>query len=170
MPIPITKRQKEVLDFIKKFIKKKKYPPTLEEIRDGLKLSAVSTIHQHVEALVEKGYLKKADNNARAIDVYESEPMIKVPLLGVIAAGEPIEAIQQHEFIAIPKTKLPARGEIFALRVAGSSMVDEDINDGDVVLVKQQAIADNGEKVVALIDDHQAILKTFFKERGQIRL
>src|SRR3989338_8994983 len=104
MPIPITKRQKEVLDFVKKFINKKKYPPTLEEIRDGLKLSAVSTIHQHIEALAEKGYLRKSGNYARTIDVYKSEPMMQIPLLGMIAAGEPIEAIQQQEFIAVPKS------------------------------------------------------------------
>lgn len=111
MPIPITKRQKEVLDFIKKFIGKKKYPPTLEKIRDGLKLSAVSTIHQHIQALTNKGYLKKIDKYARAIDINVPEVMVKVPLLGTIVAGEPIEAIQQKEFIAVPKTKLPISGE-----------------------------------------------------------
>jgi adenine-specific DNA-methyltransferase len=170
MTIPITKRQKEVLDFIKKFLKKKKYPPTLEEIRDGLKLSAVSTIHQHIEALAGKGYLKKVGNNARAIDVYESEPMLKIPLLGTIAAGEPIEAIQQQEYIAVPKTKLPLNSDIYALRVAGNSMIDENINDGDIILVKQQSTAENGQKVVALIDNQEATLKKFYKEKGHIRL
>ena len=170
MPIPITKRQKEVLDFVKKFINKKKYPPTLEEICTGLKLSAVSTVHQHIEALAEKGYLKKADNNARAIDVYESEPMIKIPFLGMIAAGEPIEAIQQQEFIAIPKSKLPAHSEVYALRVVGNSMIDENIHDGDVVLVKHQSTAENGQKIVALINNQEATLKKFYKEKGRIRL
>lgn len=170
MPIPITKRQKEVLDFIKKFIRKKKYPPTLEEICDGLKLSAVSTAHQHVEALAEKGYLRKSDNNARAIDIPESEPMIKIPLLGMIAAGEPIEAIEQKEFIAVPKTMMPARGDIYALRVVGNSMIDENINDGDIVLVKHQSTAENGQKVVALINGQETTLKKFYKEKGHIRL
>src|SRR3989338_8476674 len=119
MPIPITKRQKEVLDFVKKFINKKKYPPTLEEICVGLKLSAVSTVHQHIEALAEKGYLKKADNNARAIDVYESEPMVKIPLLGLIAAGNPIEAIEEKESITVPRSTLSRSGDFFALRVTG---------------------------------------------------
>jgi site-specific DNA-methyltransferase (adenine-specific) len=170
MAIPITKRQKEVLDFIKKFIAKKKYPPTLEEICVGLKLSAVSTAHQHIEALAEKGYLKKIGNNARSIDIYESETMIKVPLLGTIAAGEPIEAVQQKEFIAVPKSKLPVSGEIYALRVIGNSMIDENINEGDVVLIKHQSTADNGQKIVALIDNHEATLKKFYKSRGLVRL
>ncbi|HOX29777.1 MAG TPA: transcriptional repressor LexA [Candidatus Paceibacterota bacterium] len=170
MAIPITKRQKEVLDFIKKFIKKKKYPPTLEEICVGLKLSAVSTVHQHIEALAEKGYLKKVGNNARAIDINEPEAMVRVPLLGTIAAGEPIEAVQQKEFIAVPKTKLPVNGEIYALRVIGNSMIDENINEGDVVLIKHQSTADNGQKIVALIDNHEATLKKFYKSRGLVRL
>lgn len=170
MPIPITKRQKDVLDFIKRFKTKKKYPPTQEEIRDGLKLSAVSTIHQHIKALIEKGYLNKLGNYARAIDINKSEPMIKIPLLGTIAAGEPIEAIQQKEFIAVPKSKIPARGEVYALRVVGNSMIDENINDGDVVLVKHQETAENGQKVVALIENQEATLKKYYRERGRIRL
>jgi len=170
MPIPITKRQKEVLDFIKKFIAKKKYPPTLEEMCTGLKLSAVSTAHQHIQALTNKGYLKKIDKNARAIDINEPEAMVKVPLLGIIAAGEPIEAVQQKEFIAVPKTKLPISGEIYALRVIGNSMIDENINEGDVVLIKHQSTADNGQKIVALIDNHEATLKKFYKSRGLVRL
>lgn len=170
MPITITKRQKEVLDFVKKFISKKKYPPTLEEIKEGLKLSAVSTVHQHIEALAEKGYLKKASNNARAIDVYESEPMMRVPLLGMIAAGEPIEAIEQKEFITVPKTRLADYGDVYALRVVGNSMIDENINDGDVVLVKHQSTAENGQKVVALINDQETTLKKLYGERGHMRL
>jgi SOS regulatory protein LexA len=96
--------------------------------------------------------------------------MIKIPLLGVIAAGEPIEAIRQNEFIAFPKSKLPSNGNLYALRVAGNSMMDENIKDGDIVLVKQQDIVENGERVVALIDNHEATLKKFYKERGYIRL
>ena len=90
--------------------------------------------------------------------------------MGTIAAGEPIEAIRQNEFIAFPKTKLPSSGNLYALRVMGSSMIDENIKDGDIVLVKQQDVAENGERVVALIDNHEATLKKFYKERGYIRL
>lgn len=166
----LTKRQKEVLDFIKKFVDKKGYPPTLEEVGKKLKLSAVSTVHQHIATLIEKGYLQKSGHYTRDIDISKPEPMIKVPLLGTIAAGEPIEAIEQKEFIAVPRSKLSAGSEVYALRVVGNSMVDENINDGDVILVKHQSIAENGQKVVALIDNHEATLKKFYRERGHIRL
>ncbi len=166
----LTKRQKEVLDFIKKFVGKKGYPPTLEEVAKKLKVSAVSTAHQHITILIEKGYLQKSGHYARDIDISEPDPMIKVPLLGTIAAGEPIEAIQQNESIAVPKSKIPSHSKVYALRVAGNSMVDEGINDGDVVLVKQQDVAENGQKIVALINNQEATLKKFYKERGHIRL
>ncbi len=166
----LTKRQKEVLDFVRKFVNKKGYPPTLEEVGKKLKVSAVSTVHQHIATLIEKGFLQKSGNYTRDIDVSKPQPMIKIPLLGTIAAGQPIEAIQDKEIIAVPKNKIPASADVYALRVVGNSMVDENINDGDVVLVKQQATADNGQKVVALIDDHEATLKKFYKEKGHIRL
>lgn len=166
----LTKRQKEVLDFIKKFVSKKGYPPTLEEVGDKLKLSAVSTVHQHIATLIEKGYLQKSGHYTRDIDVPKSEPMVKIPLLGTIAAGQPIEAIQDKEIIAVPKNKIPRSSEVYALRVVGNSMVDENINDGDVVLVRHQETAENGQKVVALIDNHEATLKEFYQERGRIRL
>ncbi len=166
----LTKRQKEVLDFVENYTTKKGYAPSFEEIRKRLKLASVSTIHFHISKLKEGGYLGKTENKARAISVASKEPMVKIPLLGVIAAGEPIEAIRQNEFIAFPKAKLPSNGNLYALRVVGSSMIDENINDGDIVLVKQQDVAENGERVVALIDNHEATLKKFYKERGHIRL
>ena len=166
----LTKRQKEVLDFVKKFMDKKGYPPTLEEVRKKLKLSAVSTVHQHIATLIEKGYLQKSGHYTRDIDISEPEPMIKIQLLGTISAGSPIEAMQEKEMIAIPKNKIPASSEVYALRVIGNSMIDENINDGDIVLVKHQETAENGQKVVALIDNHEATLKKFYKERGHIRL
>jgi len=166
----LTKRQKEVLDFVETYSRKKGYAPSFEEIRKRLKLASVSTIHFHISKLKAGGYLGKIDNKARAISIPSKEPLIKIPLLGTIAAGEPIEAIQQHEFISIPKNKLPKSGEIYALRVSGNSMIDENIRDGDVVLVKQQEVAENGQRVVALIDNYEATLKKFYKERAQIRL
>lgn len=166
----LTKRQKEVFDFVESYSHKKGYAPSFEEIRKRLKLASVSTVHFHISKLKEGGYLGKTENKARAISVASKEPMIKIPLLGIIAAGEPIEAIRQNEFIAFPKTKLPSSGNLYALRVAGNSMIDENIKDGDVVLVKQQDVAENGERVVALIDNHEATLKKFYQERGYIRL
>ena len=100
----------------------------------------------------------------------KKELLVKIPLLGVIAAGEPIEAIRQNEFIAIAKTKLPNNGDFYALRVSGNSMIDENIKDGDIILVKQQEVAENGQRVVALIDNYEATLKKFYKEHDQIRL
>lgn len=165
-----TKRQKQILDFITSFQKKKGFAPSLEEIKKHLKLSSVSTIHFHIKKLQDEGFLNKGENSPRSISVFESQQMVKIPLLGTIAAGQPIEAIQVKETIAIPKTKIMKGGNFYALRVAGNSMIDENINDGDVVLVKEQQSAENGQKVVALIDNYEATLKTFYKERNQIRL
>ena len=167
----LTKRQKQIYDFTKTFIKKRGFSPTLEEIKKHFRLSSLSTVHQHIETLADKGFLAKNDNLARGMSLIDkASDLIKIPLLGTIAAGQPIEAIQYKETIAVPKSKIPSSSEVYALRVVGSSMIDENINDGDIVLVKQQATADNGQKVVALIDNHEATLKKFYKERGHIRL
>ncbi len=166
----ITKRQKEVLDFVKIYSKEKGYAPSLQEICKHFNLSSVSTAHFHISKLKKEGYLEKLKNKARAISVPEKEQLIRIPLMGVIAAGEPIEAIRQNEFIAVAKTKLPKNGDFYALQVSGNSMIDENIKDGDIVLVKQQEVAKNGQRVVALIDNYEATLKKFFKERNQIRL
>jgi len=166
----ITKRQKQVLDYIASFRKKRGYSPALEEIRKHFKLASVSTAHFHVKKLQELGLLEKQYNKPRSIALYENETMVNIPLLGLIAAGQPIEAIQDKETIAVPQKKLPRFGEFYALRVLGNSMRDENINDGDIVLVKQQNSAENGQKVVALIDDYETTLKKFYKEQGYIRL
>jgi site-specific DNA-methyltransferase (adenine-specific) len=166
----ITKRQKEVLNFIKSYSKKKEYAPSLEEIRKHLKLSSVSTIHFHISKLKRAGYLDQQKNKARSISVPEKEAWVKIPLLGAIAAGKPIEAIQDNEFISVPKTKLPKNGKVYALRVSGNSMIDENIQDGDVILVKQQEVAKNGQRVVVLMDNHEATLKKIYREKNQIKL
>ena len=125
----LTKRQKQILDFIKLFQKKRGYSPSLEEIKKHLRLSAVSTVHHHIKSLEDFGYLSKEDNQPRAIELYEKEPMVQVPLTGTITAGQPIEAVEERELIAVPKNKLPRSGDVFALRVAGESMIEENIND-----------------------------------------
>lgn len=163
----LTKRQKQIYDFIESYIQRKGFSPTLEEIKKHFRLSSLSTIHQHIGALVNKGFITKDNNLARSINLPTSD-LVKIPLLGTIAAGEPIEAITQNESIAIPKSKIPTTGEIYALRVVGNSMVEENINNGDVVLVKQQNVADNGQKVVALVNNHKVTLKKFYKDRGGI--
>src|SRR3989338_3667757 len=166
----LTPKQKRILDFVNTSITKKRVSPSLEEIAKRFKLNSVATVHQHVEALKTKGFLERQKNQKRGIEINSIEKLIKIPILGTIAAGQPIEAIEEKETIAVSQSKIPKSSEVYALRVVGNSMVDENINDGDVVLVKQQTTADNGQKVVALIDNHEATLKKFYKERGHIRL
>ncbi len=166
----LTKRPKEVLDFIKEYSKKKGYAPSLEEIQRKLKLASVSTAHFHVTKLKEGGYLDKVGNKARAISLTSSERLVKIPLLGIIVAGFPIETISEKETIAIPQSKVPKQGSLFALKVMGNSMIEENINDGDIVLIKQQSVAENGEKVVALVNNYETTLKKFYQEKNCIRL
>lgn len=166
----LTKKQKRVLDFIEKYQNKKKYSPSLDEIRKYFKLSSVSTAHYYINKLRDLGYLSKETQKPRAIDVYEKEKMINIPFLGRISAGQPIEAIEDRETIAIPQSRVSRSGEFYALRVVGDSMIDENIYSGDIVLAKHQDTANNGDKVVALIDGYEATLKKFYKERGHIRL
>lgn len=166
----LTKKQKQVLDFIKKYSQKKRYAPSLEEIRREFHLASVSTAHFHIKKLKNLGYLNKEQNKPRAIDIYESQQLISIPLLGTIAAGYPIEAVQEKETIAIPKSKLVSKGDFFALKVSGQSMIDENINDGDTVLIRKQSVANNGDRVVALLDQSEATLKKYFNEKNQIRL
>ena len=167
----ITKRQKQILDYIDGFSKKRGYSPSHEEIKKHFRLRAVSGIHQLVQILKDKGYLNKQKNQPRGIEIEKSEKLVKIPLLGTISAGQPIALFDMPtETIAIPKSKIPSSSEVYALRVIGNSMIDENINDGDTILVKQQNTAENGQKVVALLNNNEATLKKFYKERGQVRL
>ncbi|MFH1661648.1 MAG: transcriptional repressor LexA [Candidatus Falkowbacteria bacterium] len=166
----LTKKQQQILEYIKKCIKKNNYSPSLKEIARHFKLSSASGIHQHVEALKSKGYLNKFENHPRTIQIEKHERMINIPILGLIAAGQPIEAIEDKETIAIPQNKIPHSGKFYALRVTGNSMIDENINDNDIILVKQQNVAENGQKIVGLIDNNEATLKKFYKEKNYIRL
>jgi len=168
----LTKRQKQILDYVERFIKKEKYSPSLEEIGKHFKL-VKSTIHQHVETLKQKGYLDKSENQARSIEISKNKKtsnLVKIPLLGTIAAGEPIEAIENKETIEVPKSQLSKSGEHYALRVRGDSMINEGIFDGDTVVIRKQPDAENGETVVALINDNEVTLKKIYKEKGGFRL
>lgn len=171
MKKPLSKRQKQVLDFIRTVIQRKGVPPTLEEIKKGLKVSAVSTIHQHINALVEKNYLKKVDNLARALEINENtdQELVQIPLLGVIAAGQPIETVEIPEVISVPKQLTLPFGNHFALRVEGQSMQDDGISTGDIVVIHQQPMVENGEIGVAVING-EATLKRIYKEKDNFRL
>jgi len=168
----LTKKKKQILDYIKKYIKQHDYSPSLEEVAKHFKL-AISTIHQHIDELKKDGYLDKLDHQPRTIQISEnkkSSTTMEIPLLGLIAAGQPIEAIENPETITIPKIQLPRYGEYYALKVKGDSMVDEGIFDGDIVIVKKQQTANNGQTVIAIIDGNEATLKKIYKEKRRIRL
>ena len=168
----LTPKQKQIFEYVKKYIGEKSYSPSLSEAGKHFKL-AKSTIHQHIETLKEKGYLNKLDYQARAIEISKNKKLsglVEIPLLGTIAAGEPIEAIEDREAIKVPKSQLSKSGEHFALRVRGDSMIDEGILDGDMVVIRKQPDAENGETVVALINDNEVTLKKIYKEKNGFRL
>ncbi len=170
----LTKRQKQILDYITKFIKKNDYAPSLEEIKEHFKLSSVATVHQHVEAIREKGFLNKIENQPRSIEINnkrEESGLIAIPLLGIIAAGQPIEAIEMSgETITLNKDEIGKFGDHYALRVQGNSMIDDGIYDGDIVVLRQQQAADNGQTVVAIIYDNEATLKKIYREKDRFRI
>ncbi len=167
----ITKRQKQVLDFIKSYTKKKGYAPSLEDIKNKIGFASVSTAHHHIKKLLENGYLKKQSNLPRAVSAEKKVQTINIPLVGTIAAGQPIEAIEDtKETITITIDEISKSGDHYALRVQGNSMIDEGIFDGDIVVIRKQAVAENGETVVAIIDENEATLKKLYREKDRFRL
>jgi SOS regulatory protein LexA len=167
----ITKKQKKVLEFIKNYQERKEYAPSLEEIKKHFKLASVSTAHFHVKKLQDKGFLIKEENRPRAISAKITTLTINVPLVGVIAAGQPIEAIETiQDTITLQENEINTSFKHYALRVEGDSMVDEGIFDGDVVVIREQQTADNGQTVVAIIDDNEATLKKIYREKNRFRL
>jgi site-specific DNA-methyltransferase (adenine-specific) len=167
----LTKKKKQILDYIKRYIKKHDYSPSLEEMAEHFKL-VVSTVHQHIDELKRDNYLDKLDNQPRTIQIAEnkkSRDLIEIPLLGLIAAGQPIETYEDKEIITVPKASIGS-GEHYALKVQGDSMIDEGIFDGSVVIVKKQNIAQNGDTIVALINGSEVTLKKFYREGNKIRL
>jgi len=167
----ITKKQQQVLNFITNYQKRKNYAPSLEEICKKLKISSVSTAHFHVSKLQNLGYLEKEDNKPRAINITKREELVKIPIVGTIAAGRPIEAIEiLDKTITISKKEISPNEKYYALRVQGDSMINEGIFDGDIVVIRKQATANNGQTVVAIIDDNEATLKKIYKEKGRIKL
>ena len=168
----ITRRQKEVLDFLSGFTQKHGYSPSYEEIAHGLGLTSLATVHKHVTNLQNKGLLQRAHNRSRSIDVLPPKPARKtyerLPLAGRIAAGQPVEAIETAETISLGD--IIGNRDVFALEVRGDSMRDEHIVSGDYVLVERTKTAREGEIVVALVDGTEATLKRFYREGSMIRL
>ena len=168
----LTKRQKQILNFIEESIGKNGYAPSLDEISRHFELHSISTIHKHLVNLEDKGFIKRHWNRARAIELLpvQQKPEARdVPLAGLIAAGEPIEAVRGNELVAVPEDMI-GRREVYVLKVRGESMVDEQVRDGDYVIVENRTDPKNGEMVVALLNGENATLKKFYREKSQIRL
>jgi adenine-specific DNA-methyltransferase len=168
----LTKRQKKILEFIKKYIIKHGYSPSLQEIANHFNLSSLSTVHYHLSKLEQVGLISRYDFLPRSIKIEEQSDtqVVQIPLLGLIAAGDPIEAIEEKETISVPRSMLSASGNHYALKVRGDSMIDEGIFDGDTVIIKKQDTAENGEVVVALINGNEATLKKIYREKNGFRL
>ncbi len=168
----LTKRQKEILDFVSGFIESNGYSPSMEEIAEHFKFASLNAVFKHLEALEIRGHLHRDANRARSIQLSQSPAATvrSVPLFGYIAAGRPIEAISNPEMLDIPESFLPRQGSYYVLRVQGESMIDEHIQDGDFVVVESREQATPGDIVVALIDDEYVTLKKFYPEGNQIRL
>lgn len=174
----ITKRQEEILTFIKKYSAEHGYPPSIREICLGVGLSSPATVFVHIKNLEKAGFIKSTNNKFRTIEILveneyasKNDDVVKVPLLGKITAGNPITAIEKpDEFFDLPATLIPANAEVFTLHVSGESMINRGIYDGDYVIVKKQADAKNGDIVVAMTEENEVTLKTFYKEADHIRL
>lgn len=170
----LTKKQAEILEFIRSYILDAGYAPSYREIGEHFGLSSPATVHTHVQALVEKGEIRIGEEGeARSIELVErfpKEPSIVLPLLGLITAGEPIEAVEDNETMAVPATFIVDGSNSFVLRVKGRSMIEDGILDGDFVVIERNPSPRNGEVVVALLDNAYATLKRFYRERTRIRL
>ena len=168
----ITARQRQVFEFISRFIEVHKQPPTIAEIGRHFKMSSSASVHNIISALEREGLITKIPNVSRGIEIVKQETTTdeyEIPLLGRVAAGQPIEAILSHETIAVPRD-MTGRGRMYALRVRGDSMIEENIQDDDIIIVSSQQTAENGQVVVALIDGNYATVKKFYREPDFIRL
>lgn len=174
----LTPKQEEVFNFIKKYSAQHGYPPSVREICANLGLSSPATVQAHINHLKEAGVIRNSSNKFRTIEILteneyltKNDDVIKVPLLGKVTAGNPIEAIERpNEFFELPQNLVPVGKNVFTLEVSGESMINKGIYDGDFVIVQKQNTANNGDVVVAMTDENEVTLKTFYKEKDCIRL
>ncbi|MFS8651132.1 MAG: transcriptional repressor LexA [Caldibacillus sp.] len=174
----LSKRQREILDFIKRSVREKGYPPSVREIGKAVGLSSSSTVHGHLARLEAKGLIRRDPTKPRAIEILDNNPVIeadfnvrKVPVVGRVTAGQPITAIENIEdYFPLPENIAPGGDQVFMLEVIGDSMIEAGILDGDYVIVRQQQTAENGDIVVAMTEDDEATVKRFYKENNYIRL
>lgn len=170
--MPVTARQRQVYEFICRHNESQNQPPTIAEIGKQFQMTSSASVHSILSALEREGLIKRIPNVSRGIEVVkqqDSNDEYEIPLLGLVAAGQPIEAILAHETISAPRGMI-GRGRMFALRVRGDSMIDENIQDNDIIIVSSQKTAENGQVVVALIDGNYATVKKFYREPDFIRL
>lgn len=175
----ISKRQQDILDFIKSEVKSKGYPPSVREIGEAVGLASSSTVHGHLARLESKGLIRRDPTKPRAIEILEVDiaahiprnAVVNVPVVGKVTAGLPITAIENvEEYFPLPESLAPADEQVFMLEIMGESMIEAGILDGDYVIVKQQPTANNGDIVVAMTEEDEATCKRFFKEKDYIRL
>jgi repressor LexA len=167
--MPLTRRQKDILTYLQAHIQQHGYAPSFEEIAEHYGLKSLATVHEHLTNLEQKGYIRRAYNESRSIEVLPprgTAVATEIPVLGRVAAGTPIEALMHSESIAVPDGMLPRRGPNYALQVSGDSMIDEHIVDGDFVVVHGRQTAENGEMVIALVNGAEATVKKFYRETG----
>ena len=171
--MPLTKRQREILNYLSVYSEQNGYAPSFEEIANHFNYNSLATVHEHLTNLERKGYIKRSYNESRAIEILPSEATpraIELPLLGSVAAGVPIEAMEMNESLSVPESFVRRGGNHYVLRVRGNSMIDEQIRDGDFVIVEDRKTAENGETVVALLSGSDVTLKKFYRENGKVRL
>ena len=172
--MPLTKRQREILNYLATYSEQHGYAPSFEEIAEHFEYSSLATVHEHLSNLERKGYIKRSYNESRAIEILPTEATpraLELPVLGSVAAGLPIEATEQGDTMCVPDSFIRRGGSHYVLRVRGNSMIDEQIRDGDFVVVNERRSADNGETVIALMNGSSATVKKFYRERdGRIRL
>jgi repressor LexA len=172
--MPLTRRQKEILDYIAAFIEDRGYAPSFEEIAEAFGYSSLATVHEHLSNLERKGYIRKSYNESRSLELTRPDagaPSVELPLLGAVAAGLPIEAVADHETLAVPPDMVSRRRDNYVLRVEGNSMIEEQIRDGDYIVVQAQDTAEDGQMVVALVGGESATVKKLYREPGgRIRL
>lgn len=174
----LTSKQEKILDTIKKFIAEKGYAPTIRELCKLCNLNSTATMFVHLKNLTKKGYISQTESKFRTIEltvpneyIKNDDSVVNVPLLGKVAAGNPIEAIENpNEYFSLPKELIPMNHDVFTLEVSGDSMINIGIFDGDIVIVKRDRTANNGEIVVAMTDENEVTLKRFYKEKDHIRL
>ncbi|MCQ6280076.1 transcriptional repressor LexA [Bacillus sp. EB600] len=175
----LSKRQQDILDFIKSEVKKKGYPPSVREIGEAVGLASSSTVHGHLARLESKGLIRRDPTKPRAIEILEVDEnaqiprsnVVNVPIVGKVTAGLPITAIENiEEYFPLPERLAPADENVFMLEIMGESMIEAGILDGDYVIIKQQSTAENGDIVVAMTEEDEATCKRFFKEKDYFRL